>query len=84
MSAEQPWTESEFEAQLRALGDYYHINHPFQVAMHEGELTREQIQGWAVNRFYYQIRIPNKDGAVLSNCPDRAVRRRWVQTHFRP
>ncbi len=31
------------------------------------------------NRFYYQIAIPIKDAAVLSNCPDREVRRGWVQ-----
>lgn len=74
-----PWTTEEFEAQLRALGHYYHINHPFQIAMHEGELTCEQLQGWVANRFYYQIRIPNKDSAILANCPDREVRRRWIQ-----
>jgi pyrroloquinoline-quinone synthase len=79
VTVEQPWTALEFENQLRALGDYYHIHHPFQVAMHEGQLTQEQIQGWVVNRFYYQIRIPNKDAAILSNCPDREIRRRWIQ-----
>ena len=31
------------------------------------------------NRFYYQINIPIKDAAILSNCTDRAVRRTWVQ-----
>jgi pyrroloquinoline-quinone synthase len=31
------------------------------------------------NRFYYQIAIPVKDAAVLANCPDRAVRREWIQ-----
>jgi pyrroloquinoline-quinone synthase len=31
------------------------------------------------NRFYYQINIPIKDAAILANCPDRAVRRNWVQ-----
>lgn len=75
----EPWSRDEFEAQLRALGVYYHIHHPYQVAMHEGQLTREQIQGWVANRFYYQVRIPNKDGAILANCPDREVRRRWIQ-----
>ncbi|MDX1606768.1 MAG: pyrroloquinoline-quinone synthase PqqC [Candidatus Competibacterales bacterium] len=73
------WTAEAFEARLRSLGDHYHIHHPFQVAMHEGRLTREQIQGWVANRFYYQIRIPNKDGAILASCPDREVRRRWIQ-----
>jgi len=79
MAAKTPWTPAEFEAQLRALGRYYHIHHPFQVAMHEGRLTREQIQGWVANRYYYQISIPRKDAAILANCPDRAVRRRWIQ-----
>lgn len=50
MTSEQAWTPSAFEARLRAPGDYYHINHPFQVAMHEGKLIREQIQVWAVNK----------------------------------
>ena len=79
MTEQQPWSREQFEAQLRGLSDYYHINHPFQVMMHEGRLSREQVQGWVANRFYYQIRIPNKDAAILANCPDRAVRRRWVQ-----
>jgi len=74
-----PWSVAEFEAQLRALHRYYHIHHPFQVAMYEGRLTRAQMQGWVANRYYYQIRIPQKDAAILANCPEREVRRRWVQ-----
>jgi len=74
-----PWTREEFEAQLRALAPRYHINHPFQVRMNRGELDRGQIQGWVANRYYYQISIPLKDAALLANCPDREVRRRWVQ-----
>jgi pyrroloquinoline-quinone synthase len=31
------------------------------------------------NRFYYQISIPLKDAAILSNCPDRDVRREWIK-----
>jgi pyrroloquinoline-quinone synthase len=30
------------------------------------------------NRFYYQAHIPVKDAALLSNCPSREVRRRWI------
>jgi len=73
------WTPEQFEAELRALGRYYHIQHPYQVAMHEGKLSREQMQGWVANRFYYQITIPRKDAAILSNCPDRDTRRQWIQ-----
>ena len=73
-----PWTKQEFEAQLRARGDRYHIHHPFHVAMNSGKSTREQIQGWVYNRFYYQISIPIKDAAVLSNMVDRDQRREWI------
>lgn len=78
-TADAPWTAEEFEARLRALGSRYHIHHPFQAAMHQGRLSREQIQGWVANRYYYQISIPRKDAAILANCPDREVRRRWLQ-----
>jgi pyrroloquinoline-quinone synthase len=74
-----PWTREEFEEQLRAKGERYHIHHPFQMRMNAGECTRDQIRGWICNRFYYQINIPLKDAAILSNCPDRAVRREWIK-----
>jgi pyrroloquinoline-quinone synthase len=73
------WTREEFEAQLRKRGAAYHIHHPFNVLLNTGGASREQIQGWVANRFYYQISIPIKDAAILANCPDRAVRRNWVQ-----
>ncbi len=79
-SAERtPWSRGEFEEQLRAKGERYHIHHPFQMRMNAGECKRDQIRGWICNRFYYQINIPLKDAAILSNCPDRAVRREWIK-----
>lgn len=76
---EPPWSPEEFEAMLREKGTGYHIHHPFHVMMAEGKLTRQQLQGWVANRFYYQISIPVKDAAILSNCPDRDIRREWIQ-----
>lgn len=73
-----PWGRAEFEARLRAKGDGYHIHHPFNVKMNNGELRPEQIRMWVANRFYYQIRIPQKDAAIMANCPDRETRRKWV------
>lgn len=73
------WSRAEFEAQLRDKGKGYHIHHPFNVLLNSGKLTQRQVQLWVANRFYYQINIPLKDGAVISNCPDRKVRRGWVQ-----
>lgn len=74
-----PWSQQEFETQLRAKGDGYHIYHPFHVAMNSGRCTRAQVQGWVYNRFYYQMSIPLKDAAVLSNMEDREQRRIWIQ-----
>lgn len=74
-----PWSREEFEAQIRAKGSRYHIFHPYHVAMNSGGLTREQIQGWVCNRFYYQIAIPIKDSAIMANMPDREHRRLWIQ-----
>jgi pyrroloquinoline-quinone synthase len=74
-----PWTREEFEAQLRDQESIYHIHHQFNVLLNSGAASPEQIRGWVANRFYYQISIPIKDAAILSNCPDRAVRRSWIQ-----
>ncbi len=79
MSAKTPWTREEFEQKLREKGAGYHIHHPFQVMMNEGRLNQQQIQGWVANRFYYQISIPIKDAAIMSNCPEREVRRHWIR-----
>jgi pyrroloquinoline-quinone synthase len=73
------WSRDEFEAQLRSRGAGYHIYHPFNVRMNDGLLDPDQIRGWVANRFYYQVNIPQKDGAIIANCPDRATRRRWVR-----
>jgi pyrroloquinoline-quinone synthase len=77
---QQPaWGRAEFEARLREKGKAYHIHHPMNVLLNSGGASREQIRGWVANRFYYQIAIPVKDAAILSNCPDREVRRSWIQ-----
>ncbi len=73
-----PWSREEFEEKLREKGKGYHIYHPFHVMMYEGKLTKEQLQCWVANRFYYQIAIPMKDAAILSNCPDVEVRKQWI------
>ena len=69
-----------FVARLRKEGAArYHDLHPFHVAMHAGKLSREQIQAWVRNRFYYQTRIPIKDALILSKSEDSAFRRMWIR-----
>jgi pyrroloquinoline-quinone synthase len=69
-----------FIARLKAEGEKrYHDRHPFHIAMHEGKLSREQIQAWVRNRYYYQTRIPIKDAVILSKSEDPAFRRVWIR-----
>jgi pyrroloquinoline-quinone synthase len=68
-----------FVETLRAHSQRYHDQHPFHVRMNAGRLSRGQLRGWVANRFYYQENIPRKDAAILSNCPDLEVRRRWIR-----
>ncbi len=74
-----PSPPEEFIARLRAQGTRYHNLHPFHRRMDAGSLTREQLQRWVTNRFYYQKCIPLKDAAILANCPEVEVRREWIQ-----
>jgi pyrroloquinoline-quinone synthase len=68
----------ELRARLRAVGEErYHHRHPFHRMMHEGRLTRGQLQAWALNRYYYQSVIPIKDSIILSRGLDPAFRRVW-------
>jgi len=79
MSTLPPWDPTTFTERLLAKGDRYHIHHPFNIRMQQGLLRPEQIRGWVANRFYYQVCIPQKDAAIMANCPDRETRRRWRQ-----
>ena len=79
VAADEPWSPEEFERRLRAQGRSYHIHHPFNLMLNSGRAEPAQVRAWVANRFYYQICIPLKDAAILSNCDDRAVRRNWVQ-----
>jgi pyrroloquinoline-quinone synthase len=74
----QPWSAQEFEERLRSKSGSYHIHHPFHVMMGQGQLSPAQLRGWVANRFYYQISIPLKDAAILSNCTDIDIRREWI------
>jgi pyrroloquinoline quinone (PQQ) biosynthesis protein C len=69
-------TPNELEAQLRGIGaERYHHLHPFHKRLHGGELTRSQVQAWALNRYYYQAMIPIKDAHALSKLPTSELRR---------
>jgi pyrroloquinoline-quinone synthase len=71
-------TLDELRAALRQVGEErYHHRHPFHLLMHEGKLSRGQLQAWALNRYYYQSIIPIKDAIILSRSTDSNFRRAW-------
>lgn len=75
----RPLAPDDLVASLEAFHGSYYASHPFHTLMHEGRLTKRQLQGWVANRLAYQRAIPRKDGAIISNCPDPDVRRMWLQ-----
>ena len=75
-----PLTRDEFIALVRREGEQrYHDHHRYHKMMHEGSLTRPQLQQWVLNRYYYQTRIPIKDAIILSKSEDPAFRRMWIR-----
>ncbi len=78
ISDAQLLSAEELAARLRRVGEErYHHQHPFHLMMHEGKLSRGQMQAWALNRYYYQSRIPIKDAIILSRSEDPDFRRAW-------
>ena len=67
-----------FEAELRAVPGYHHL-HPFNLRMHAGELSREELRGWILNRFHYQRHIPVKDAYVMAKLETPELRRAWLR-----
>jgi coenzyme PQQ biosynthesis protein C len=68
----------ELEASLRRIGaERYHNLHPFHARLHGGKCSLAEVQAWALNRYYYQSMIPQKDATVLSRMQDPALRREW-------
>ena len=72
------FTPDELEAELRAIGAVrYHHLHPFHKLLHGGKLSKQQVQAWALNRYYYQVMIPIKDAHALTRLPTSELRREW-------
>lgn len=76
----QPWSPAEFEARLRAVAEErYHDRHPFNLRMHSGDLSPDELRRWIVNRFHYQRHIPVKDALILAKLDTPALRRMWLR-----
>lgn len=65
---------------LNELGSrLYHHLHPFHHLLRSGSATKLQVQAWALNRYYYQLIIPQKDAVIISRSSSPDFRRAWVQ-----
>jgi pyrroloquinoline-quinone synthase len=74
-----PLSQDELIAWIRREGEQrYHDHHRYHALMHEGRLTKVQLQQWVLNRYYYQTRIPIKDAIILAKSEDPAFRRMWI------
>jgi pyrroloquinoline-quinone synthase len=75
-----PLTPPELVERFRQEGGRrYHDSHPFHRRMHEGQLSRGELQLWVANRYYYQTRIPIKDALILAKSEEPAFRRMWIR-----
>ena len=74
----QPRASDEFVDALRGLSHRYWGTHPFHHRMHAGDLTEHELRVWAANRWYYQCMLPQKDAAIITNCPVPDIRRAWL------
>jgi len=73
-------SKDEFIAWVRREGEQrYHDHHRYHRLMHDGKLTKLQLQQWVLNRYYYQTRIPIKDAIIIAKSEDSAFRRMWIR-----
>ena len=75
-----PLSKDDFIAWIRREGERrYHDHHRYHRLMHDGKLTKVQLQQWVLNRYYYQTRIPIKDAIIVAKSDDPAFRRMWIR-----
>ncbi|XVQ06920.1 pyrroloquinoline-quinone synthase PqqC [Spirillospora sp. CA-255316] len=76
----KPWPPGMLEDRLRTLAEErYHHRHPFNLRMHEGALSAEELRRWILNRFHYQRHIPIKDALILAKLETGEQRRGWIR-----
>jgi len=69
---------AELEGVLRRVGaERYHNLHPFHHRMTAGDLSKLEMQAWALNRYCYQAVIPRKDATILARAEDPSFRAAW-------
>ncbi|MGN6582768.1 MAG: pyrroloquinoline-quinone synthase PqqC [Rhizobiaceae bacterium] len=74
----QTLSPEALEGLLRRIGaERYHNRHPYHRRMTAGELSKGELQAWALNRYCYQAAIPRKDAIIIARSSDPAFRAAW-------
>src|SRR5258706_153240 len=47
--------------------------HPWEELFRNGKCSREQLQGWGKERYYFTKQVPIKEYSILYNCPHTDV-----------
>jgi pyrroloquinoline-quinone synthase len=58
--------------------DHQRPAHPWEALFRDGKCTKQQLQGWAKERYYFTKQVPIKEYSILYNCPYPDVRRMWL------
>ena len=58
--------------------DHQRPPHPWDELFRDGRCTKQQLQGWAKERYYFTRQVPIKEYSILYNCPHTEVRRMWL------
>jgi pyrroloquinoline-quinone synthase len=48
--------------------DHQGAPHPWETLFRSGKCSREQLQGWAKERYYFTKQVPIKEYSILYNC----------------
>lgn len=73
------WTSGELEDRLRAVAaERCHPRHPFNLRMHDGLLSPEELRRWILNRFHSLApvlgwRPPHLNEAATTSCAGAAI-----------
>lgn len=77
-AAKDGLSRAELQDVLHQLGtERYHNRHPYHHRMTSGDLSKTELQAWALNRYCYQAVIPRKDAMILARAEDPAFRAAW-------
>ncbi len=58
--------------------DHQRPAHPWDTLFREGQCSKQQLQGWGKERYYFTRQVPIKEYSILYNCPHPEVRRMWL------